>query len=188
MKGVTTVFVVFFAEFCGVLFVQSAWNAWRTGLILDFHIPNLKRENHSNTRARIRACSLKAYWINSNDSVCVFPRKKKISNTFFVPINHISRFRKGHNKFLHGNWPCARLSCYRKTSVPLLRVESLGIKHWRCPSSNPPRSAALRPEFFRSTMYIFVNACAGVCMFVNMYESMLICVYVCLPIYLYVCM
>ena len=37
----------------------------------------LKRENHSNPRARLRACSLKASWSISNDSVCVFSRRKQ---------------------------------------------------------------------------------------------------------------
>jgi len=68
----------------------------------------------------------------------------KNSNKFFVPLNHTSRFRQGHKNYLHENWPCSRLSCYRKTSVSLLTVEGLGNKHWRCPSPTPTRSAALR--------------------------------------------
>jgi len=74
--------------------------------------PFLKRENLSNTRARLRACSLKAFWSISNDFVGVFLRRKQISNKFFVPLNHTSRFRQGHKNYLHENWPCGRLSCY----------------------------------------------------------------------------
>ena len=68
----------------------------------------------------------------------------KISNKFFVPLNHTSWFREGHKNYLHENWPCGRYSCYRKTSISLLTVEGLGKKHWCCPSPTPPRSAALR--------------------------------------------
>ena len=39
--------------------------------------PCLKRENHSNTRARLRACFLKASWSISDDSMGVFRRRKQ---------------------------------------------------------------------------------------------------------------
>jgi len=57
--------------------------------MLKFH--SLKRENHSNTRARLRACSLKASWSISNDFVGVFPRKKQnFKQVLFFFKSHIT--------------------------------------------------------------------------------------------------
>jgi len=138
------VFVEFFADFSDVFIVPAAWRACRTGLILDAQIPLFKARK-LNTRARLRACSLKASWSISNDSVGVFPRRKQ--NLKQILCSFKSWFRQGHKNYLHENCPCGRLSCYRKTSVLLLTVEGLRNKHWR-PSPTPPHSAALRLVLF----------------------------------------
>ena len=74
--GVTTVFVEFFTDFCDIFVVAAAWRASRMGLILEAQIPLFKVRKPF-TRARLRACSLKASWSISNDSVGVFPRRKQ---------------------------------------------------------------------------------------------------------------
>jgi hypothetical protein len=95
----------------------------------------------------------------------------KISNKFFVPLNHTSRFRQGHKNHLHENCPCGQLLCYRKTSVSLLTVDGLGNKHWR--PSPTVRSAAVRlvlfllgpplviiyaqPSYFTSGLFTFLG-------------------------------
>jgi hypothetical protein len=127
------------------------------GCSLMLKSPSWKQENHSNTHARLRACSLKPPWRISNDSVGVFPRRKQNFKQVFVPLNHPSQFWQGHKNYLHKNWLCGRLHCYRKTSVSLLTVEGLGNKHWWCPLT-PARLAAVRLVLFLlgTTSYIFI--------------------------------
>jgi hypothetical protein len=72
----------------------------------------------------------------------------KISNKFFVPLNHTSQFRQGHKTYLHENRPCGRSRCYRTTSVSLLTVAGLGNKHWWCRSPTHPSLAAVRLVLF----------------------------------------
>ena len=64
---------------------MAAWRASRTVLVLDAQIP-LFKVRKPNTRARLRACSLKASWSISNDSMGVVPRRKQNFKQVLCPF------------------------------------------------------------------------------------------------------
>ena len=88
---------MFFADFCDVFVVPAAWGASRTGLILDAQIPLFKARK-PNTRERLRACSLKASWSISNDSVGVFPRRKQNFKQFLCSFKSDITISTGSRK------------------------------------------------------------------------------------------
>ena len=118
--------------------------------------PFLKRENQ-NTRARLRACSLKASWSISNDSVGVFPRRKQNFKHVLCSFKSHITISTGSQKLPSRKLTVRPISYYRKTSVSLLTVESVGNKHWRCPSPTSPRSAALRLVFFFGSPHVCIH-------------------------------